>query len=431
MLIRTVLVAVGILLSSFICCNYSVLGELPCSDIVYVGGSGPGNYSGIQAAIDDVDVGGTVFVYSGTYYENVLIDKKISVIGEDKNSTVVDAGGKYFGVSIDSDSVVFENFFVRNATSLCWPDPWVFGALSVINASNVSVLNNIFSNDFIGVCLLRSHGCVLKGNKFYGCSIAMWGGAGESKLGSYIHDIDQSNQINNKTVYYYLNERGIHHTGDAGEIFFVNCSDCCVSDVLMDNASACIQVLYSTAITVENSRFMDITSTAIHLDHADNNIIQHNAFLRNNRLDYIFLDFSSYNCIQFNVINGYLPAITLMRNSNHNLIYRNSLSSKVDSILMDHSYWNVVAQNNIDGSIVQRFFNRSVGGDVVLGGTFFFTNKFYGNYWVDWIGNEHKVFRRKFIFGSGLLRSPVIDNGKIQLPFIWVDMNPAREPYLI
>ena len=34
---------------------------------LYVGGSGPGNYSSIQGAIDDTVDGDTVFVYSGVY----------------------------------------------------------------------------------------------------------------------------------------------------------------------------------------------------------------------------------------------------------------------------------------------------------------------------------------------------------------------------
>ena len=45
-------------------------------NILYVGGSGPGNYSKIQDAIDDASDGDTVFVFNGIYYENVWIDEK-------------------------------------------------------------------------------------------------------------------------------------------------------------------------------------------------------------------------------------------------------------------------------------------------------------------------------------------------------------------
>lgn len=39
---------------------------------LYVGGSGPGNYTTIQSAINESSNGDTVFVYSGIYYDNVI-----------------------------------------------------------------------------------------------------------------------------------------------------------------------------------------------------------------------------------------------------------------------------------------------------------------------------------------------------------------------
>ena len=60
--------------------------------ILYVGGSGPGNYSNIKDAIDDARDGDTVFVYndSSPYCENIIIDKSIRLVGEEKNTTVID-----------------------------------------------------------------------------------------------------------------------------------------------------------------------------------------------------------------------------------------------------------------------------------------------------------------------------------------------------
>ncbi len=44
---------------------------------LYVGGSGPGNYSKIQDAIDNAFDGDTIIVYSGTYYEAITLNKQL------------------------------------------------------------------------------------------------------------------------------------------------------------------------------------------------------------------------------------------------------------------------------------------------------------------------------------------------------------------
>jgi len=56
---------------------------------LYVGGSGPGNYTSIHQAVNNSQNGDTIFVYNGTYYDNVKISKSINVIGEDKDNTHV------------------------------------------------------------------------------------------------------------------------------------------------------------------------------------------------------------------------------------------------------------------------------------------------------------------------------------------------------
>ncbi|MCD6573584.1 MAG: hypothetical protein J7K95_05780 [Thermoplasmata archaeon] len=59
---------------------------------LYVGGSGPNNYTHIQDAINDASNGDTIFVYSGIYYENVVINKSINLFGEAKETTIIDGG---------------------------------------------------------------------------------------------------------------------------------------------------------------------------------------------------------------------------------------------------------------------------------------------------------------------------------------------------
>ena len=50
-------------------------------DTLYVDDSGGADYTTIQEAIDAANESDTVFVYSGTYNENILIDKEIKLLG--------------------------------------------------------------------------------------------------------------------------------------------------------------------------------------------------------------------------------------------------------------------------------------------------------------------------------------------------------------
>jgi parallel beta-helix repeat protein len=54
---------------------------------LHVGSGQP--YSNIQDAINASEDGDTVYVYSGTYNENILLNRSINLIGEDKDSTII------------------------------------------------------------------------------------------------------------------------------------------------------------------------------------------------------------------------------------------------------------------------------------------------------------------------------------------------------
>ena len=50
-------------------------------------------YQYIQDAVEITMNGDRVFVFNGTYYENVVVHKSINLIGEDKNTVIIDGGG--------------------------------------------------------------------------------------------------------------------------------------------------------------------------------------------------------------------------------------------------------------------------------------------------------------------------------------------------
>lgn len=133
----------------FLTAFYS-FNELSCSSpsILYVGGHGEGNYSTIQSAINDASPGDIIFVFddSSPYHENIIINKSIKLIGENKETTIIE-GERGSTVTILSNWVYIENFTIRNndETGI------------TIHSSNNVIINNDIINCFIGLNFINSN----------------------------------------------------------------------------------------------------------------------------------------------------------------------------------------------------------------------------------------------------------------------------------
>jgi len=111
--------------------------------IFYVGGNGPGNYTTIQEAIDAASDGDTVFVYhdASPYYENIVIHVSVSLVGEEKNTTIIDGANISHSVNITADNVMITGFTIRNGN-----DSGI-----IINSNNNRITNNILIDDIYGI----------------------------------------------------------------------------------------------------------------------------------------------------------------------------------------------------------------------------------------------------------------------------------------
>jgi len=109
----------------------------------YVGGSGPGNYTKIQDAVNDANSGDTVFVYKqgSPYYEEITINTPISLIGEDMKNTVIDGqDGLYDNVvTVNAPDVTINGFYIKGSSS-SWGDSGIY------ITSNGNLIENCYFN---------------------------------------------------------------------------------------------------------------------------------------------------------------------------------------------------------------------------------------------------------------------------------------------
>ncbi|UCB59029.1 MAG: right-handed parallel beta-helix repeat-containing protein [Thermoplasmatales archaeon] len=80
----------------------------------YVGGTGPGNYTSIQGAIDVAKNGDSIFIYNNIYYENINMEKSLDILGERKYSTIIDGGKLDHVLNLSAEWVNISNIMIKN-----------------------------------------------------------------------------------------------------------------------------------------------------------------------------------------------------------------------------------------------------------------------------------------------------------------------------
>ncbi|MFA5772560.1 MAG: right-handed parallel beta-helix repeat-containing protein, partial [Thermoplasmata archaeon] len=84
---------------------------------INVDDSGGKDYTNIQDAINASSIGDTVYVYNGTYYEHLMINKTLSLVGENQSNTTIDGGSTGALITINADYVNVSGFLMRNSGS--------------------------------------------------------------------------------------------------------------------------------------------------------------------------------------------------------------------------------------------------------------------------------------------------------------------------
>jgi parallel beta-helix repeat protein len=128
------------------------------------------NYTTIQEAISAPETldGHTIEVDAGTYYEHVDISKSISILGESRNTTIIDGSGWGPVVQLAASNLTVANFTIRNGGNAYSPmDTCIFGDY----LSNILAENNTVMDTSCGVIFYGFSDSIMFGNLAEECTV--------------------------------------------------------------------------------------------------------------------------------------------------------------------------------------------------------------------------------------------------------------------
>ncbi len=202
------------------------------TSIIYVGGSGEGNYTSIQTAINNANSGDIIFIYNNIYLENIIIDKSVTIVGQEKESCIIDGTKTDNVITLNAENIYMDNLTILNSKRNIDNNPLTYAGISIKKDKNIISNCNIENND-IGVNLFNA-----SNNKLIVCKISD-NAAGINLLNSsnnlilnctissnnYTHGISLQNSDNNNISHCNISENnicGIALSRSSNNIFSLN-----------------------------------------------------------------------------------------------------------------------------------------------------------------------------------------------------------------
>lgn len=375
----------------------------------------PDDYPTIQEAINNADHGDMILVCEGTYYENVIVNKTVSIIGDNRTSTIIDGGGGESVVYIKADSVTISGFTLQNGYSGIWLFYSQNCSISENNAidnaygiklyhsSNSTIRGNVVRNsEWFGIALYYSSKCTLRGNTLVDNNFNF--GVDGATLHDFVNNIDITNTVNGKPIYYLINQDSLVIDSttfqEVGYLAFVNSTDIIVKDVTLTRNVQGLLFAYTSNSTTNN-----ITTAynwnGIYLKGSSNCQISRNQVRSN--YDYGIALRLSRNCTinRNNITNNNWGGISLGSSHNCTVVGNNINSSYYGIHLVDSTDCiavgnNVSNENNGYSIVIYRSYGNLIFHNNFMNHFIYeigkknnvWNNEIEGNYWGEYNGTD-------------------------------------------
>ena len=206
----------------------------------------PDDYAKIQWAVDNASDGGTIIVRDGTYYENIIVNKQLTIKSENgyANCIINGTGSNVF--VLNADGIRIEGFTITGG----------WNGIYLLGSDESRIRNNKFIND--GIFVHYSYG-----------------------------NIVEDNTVNGKPLV-YLEDEADELVRNAGQVILVGCTNITVMNSELTNTNVGIELFGSDNCLISNNNISSNIWSGIIIIDSNDNIIYGNNFINNTCNAYSF-----------------------------------------------------------------------------------------------------------------------------------------------
>lgn len=375
----------------------------------------------ISSAVVAAHTADVLMVQSGTYVENLLINKTIVLRGVNTGDgdPRLDANGKKNGIIVAADGVILEGFNISNSKK-GWFDLWA--GIEVTSDNNIIANNTLIDNEngilltgsvnstvrnnrlldnkngikldcsyenriagnYIqgrryGILLENSSNNTLNGNEIASCRSGMVLHISEGNhlaenimhenafnfgAGGY-NDVDTSNLVDSRPILYLVRERDVlvNSSRGVGTVYCIDCINVTLRDLNLEGNLYGMYLSNTTQSIVERSSLVN-NSYGLWLDGSDGNIVRENR-AEDNKADGIASVRSQSNVIVNNSLLGNGNAGLNLTHCSNSTISGNRASYNQQGLSLLRSIFIIVEDNDLSHNSESGLFIKECSSNLI------------------------------------------------------------------
>jgi parallel beta-helix repeat protein len=214
--------------------------------------------------------------------------------------------------------------------------------LSLDWSNGHTIIGNTLTDGIVGIDIWNTTGCVFRNNRMSNCGFSIRA----YPTYQYENDLDLSNMVDGRPIYYWVNAKDKMVPSDAAYIVLVKCTNIQVEN----NSPQGICLVSTTKSTITNVKMIGRGDGITLLDSSSISIVD--SILRDHAIG-IEIEDSSNNTISGNDISNHTTRGINLGNANNNLISDNTITNNSYAIAPFQdalSSGNTIASNNFTGN---------------------------------------------------------------------------------